>query len=561
LKSLPLLFILICLLTWPATVFCIDQGIARDVQWIQDLDYLIEHLEITHPNLYANISEEEFRENFDRLKQIMPTASDVEMVFGVQELLASIRNTHTLCTPVLYNLNDNQELKTRFQFYPVICYPFSDGLYVAAAAERHEPILGKRVVRMGKLTSEEVMHELARFIAADNENTVLANLPRFFLNDGQLLRYIGANDSPDRMTLTLENDDNSLFDYEIKTDPNYGTAGVSWLSMVSSTGEPPLYKKHRDKNYWFEYLPEHQAVYLHINLMNDSDTDPFPAFCSRLFDTLDAKQAKKLIIDVRGCPGGDHIELPLLKGILARPYIDRTDRLFLIIGRITGSASQHLASELERYTNATLFGEATASKPNQYGAIQRFTLPYSKLEISCALKYFQDTEPDDYSMTTMPDIYVRRSSSDARENRDPIMERIFTYDSYKNMKADFKERLSQAYMESGLAGFKQAYDSVKAIYVEHGFNMETLLFEDLDAWMGSNRKSDEDYVEYLKFIHHELPSSIDVCYDLAYWMNERGNREEAMRLWERCLTLNPEHHKARWRLGLMKLEEKWDSAN
>ncbi len=560
-KPLPLLFILTCLLALPLPVSCSGQGIARDAQWNQDLDYLIERLEITHPNLYANISEEEFHEYAERLKQRIQTASDVEMVFGVQELLASIRNTHTLCTPILFNLNGNKELKAKFQFYPIMYYPFSDGLYVAATAERYEPTLGKRVVRMGTLTSAEVMHELARFVAADNENTALANIPRFFLNDGQLLRYIGASDSPDSMKLTFENDDNSMFDYEIKTDPNYGSADVSWLSMVRSSDEPPLYKRHRNMNYWFEYLPEHRAVYLQINLMNDIDTDPFPAFCDRLFDALDANEAEKLIIDTRGCPGGDHIELPLLKGILARPHIDHADRLFLIIGRMTGSASQHLTSELQHYTNATLFGEATASKPNQYGSMQRFTLPNSKLEIASALKYFQDAEPDDCSMAGTPDIYVPMSSYDARENRDPVMERIFTYDSYKHLKTGFKERLSQAYIESGIDGFKRAYGSVKAIYVEHGFNMETLLYEDLDAWMGRNRRNDEDYVEYLTFIHHELPNSIDVCYDLAYWMNERGDREEAKRLWERCLSLNPEHHKAKWRLGLMKLEEKWKSVN
>ncbi|UCF04943.1 MAG: hypothetical protein JSV33_13630 [bacterium] len=560
-KSPPLLYILACLLALSMPVFCSGQGIARNAQWKQDLEYLIERLEITHPNLYANISEEEFHEYTERLKQRIPAASDVEIVYGVQELLASIRNTHTLCTPVLFNLNGNEELKAKFQFYPIMYYPFSDGLYVAATTERYEPILGKKVVRMGKLISSEVMHELARFVAADNENTVLANLPRFFLNDGQLLRYIGASDSPDSMTLTLENDDKSTFNFEIKIDPNYGTADLGWLSMVRASGEPPLYKRHRNKNYWFEYLPEQRAVYLQINLLYDIDSDAFPAFCGRLFDTLDENRAEKLIIDVRGCPGGDHIELPLLKGILARPQIDRSDRLFLIVGRLTGSASQHLTSELEHYTNATLFGEATASKPNQYGSMQRFTLPHSKLEIVCALKYFQDAEPADYSMATTPDIYVPRSSSDAREHRDPVMERIFTYDSYKHLKADFKERLSQAYTKGGIVGFKRAYDSVKPIYVEHGFNMETLLFEDLDAWMGRNRKSDEDYVEYLKFIHHELPKSIDVCYDLAYWMNERGDREEAKRLWEQCLSLNPEHHKAKWRLGLMKLEEKWKSVN
>jgi hypothetical protein len=53
---------------------------------------------------------------------------------------------------------------------------------------------------------------------------------------------------------------------------------------------------------------------------------------------------------------------------------------------------------------------------------------------------------------------------------------------------------------------------------------------------------------------HKLPNSIAVCYDLAWWMNERGDKEEARKLWEKCLALNPEHHHAKWRLGLLKLE-------
>jgi tetratricopeptide (TPR) repeat protein len=296
---------------------------------------------------------------------------------------------------------------------------------------------------------------------------------------------------------------------------------------------------------------------LQINLMNDMDSEPFVDFCRRVFDTLDDKRAEKLIIDVRGCPGGDHIELPLLKGILARPHIDRADRLFLIIGRRTGSAAEHLTAEFERYTNATLFGEATGSKPNQYGAMQEFTLPHSKLEIACALKYFQDTEPSDYSVSSTPDIFVPKLSSDSWANRDPVMERILDYDSYKQLRPQFKTLLSDAYTAGGLDAFKRAYDSVKSTYTDHGFNMETLLFDDLDSWMGNNKRSDEDYFQYLKFIHNELPNSIAVCYDLAYWMNERGDKDEARRLWEQCLSMNPEHHRARRRLGLLELEETW----
>jgi hypothetical protein len=533
-----------------------SQTVPRNAQWSKDLDYLVARLEITHPRLYANISREDFHRHADQLREAIPTASDVELFFAIQELVARIGNAHTACNPSIFNMNDNEMLKAQFRYYPVMYYPFDDGLYVAAAAEQYGAIVGRKVVRIGSLVTDEAMHKLARFVAGDNDMTILGNLPRFFLNDGQLLRYVGACDSPDSIGLRLENDDGSEFDFTITTDPRYGIAPIQWMTMTeASNNPPPLYRKRRGENYWFERLPEQRAIYLQINLMNEMDTEPFTDFCQRLFDTLDSGQAEKLIIDVRGCPGGDHIEQPLLKGILARPHIDRADHLFLIIGRITGSAAEHLTAELRQYTNATFFGEETASKPNQYGAMQRFTLPHSKLEIVCALKYFQDAEPSDYSMTSTPDVYVSRSSTDFRDNRDPVIERIFSYDSYKRLRPAFCEQMTQAYTTDGLDGFTNAYDTLKAMYHEYGFNMETLLYDDLDAWMGENRGSDEDYIEYLEFIHHELPNSIPVCYDLAWWMNESGNREEAKRLWEKCLALNPEHHHARYRLGLMSLEE------
>jgi tetratricopeptide (TPR) repeat protein len=525
---------------------------SRAARWNEDIDYVIRHLEIMHPNLYANISREIFLGYAAQLKQKIPTSTDVEMISGIQELIARIRNTHTLCRPLIY-VNFLEELKGQFQYYPVYYYPFEDGLYVVAAAERHRGILGKKVVKIGMLTTEQAINGLARFVAGDNQMAILGNIPRFFLNDAQLLRHIGAGNSPEKILLTLTTDDGSTSETEIEAVSPSGLSSANILSSRAETKNPtPLYLRNQRDNYWFEFLPGQEALYLQINLMNHKASEPFGVFCKRLFDTLDAKGARKLIIDVRSCPGGDHIELPLLKGILARPHIDRSDCLFLVIGRITGSAAEHLTAELKRYTNATLFGEPTGSKPNQYGAMQQFVLPNSRLEISCATKYFQDAEPSDYSMTSEPDIFVPRTWGNYRDNRDPVLERIASYDSYKQLRPEFFTAMSEAYAKGGTANLKQVYSSLKEKYERYGFNLETLLYRDLDSWIGNNQKSENDYIEFLKFIHTELPNSIPATYDLAYWMDKTGKKEEAKELYKRCIQLNPEHHHAKMRLGLIE---------
>jgi hypothetical protein len=536
-------------------------------KWEEDINYLIKRLEITHPNLYANISKEEFLYFSDILKQKIPTSTDVEMVFGIQELIARIRNVHTQCTPIIFwDGKSNKKLKSQFEFYPIRFYPFEDGLYILSVAKEYEDILGKKVLKFGSMTAEETMNYLARFIPGDNYMAALANIPWWNLNnDGQLLHYIGASDFSDKIVLRLANDDGSEFDYEIKTkidlpesfqkpfiipDTNYPSMNLHCKDPV------PLYLKDVTKTYWFEYLPENEAIYLQINsIWNNIELEPFNDFCKRMFHVLDEKKAKKLIIDLRLNTGGNHIELPLLKGIIARPHIDRHDRLFVIIGRVTVSAGQHLTSELEWYTNATFFGEPTQSKPNQYGAMRRYNLPNSKLEISASVDYYQDAQPFDFSMASEPDFYVLLTSSDFKANRDPVFESILSYDSYSHLRKEFLTVLSANYTKGGIALLKQSYHKIKKKYLQLGYNMEVLLYDDLDSWMFSNKKNEEDYIEFLKFIHNELPNSIVICHDLAFFMNQIGNTEEAKILYKKCLDLNPEHHYAKWRLGLIQLEE------
>ena len=289
---------------------------------------------------------------------------------------------------------------------------------------------------------------------------------------------------------------------------------------------------------------------------NNIKLEPFNDFCQRMFQTLDEKKAKRLIIDLRLNTGGNHIELPLLKGILARPNIDQPDRLFLIIGRVTVSAAQHLTSEMEWYTNATLFGEGTSSKPNQYGAMRRFNLPHSGLEISIAVDYYQDAQPFDFRMSSYPDFIIQPSSIDFKNNYDPVLKAIFDFDTYKNLRDEFFTNMSEAYSQGGLDSLKKEYFSVKDQYINKGYNLENLLYEDIDPWLVRFETDKKLYIEFLRFALDEFPNSININFDLGYWEQSEGNYDIAIKYFKKCLELNPEHHYAKWRLGLIELEKK-----
>ncbi|MCG7852132.1 MAG: hypothetical protein MIO92_06385 [Methanosarcinaceae archaeon] len=120
------------------------------------------------------------------------------MSFGIQELIALIKNIHTVCTTVIY-YKKPEELKKKYQYYPVRFYLFDDGMYVLSTPNEYKKALGKKVLKNGNLTAEETVCKLARLVSADNDISVLASIP-WCLNNGQLLHYIGASNSAERQS-------------------------------------------------------------------------------------------------------------------------------------------------------------------------------------------------------------------------------------------------------------------------------------------------------------------------------------------------------------------------
>jgi len=234
-------------------------------EWNEDLDYLIKRLEVMHPNLYGNVTKEAFYGYAEKLRNRISNSTTNEMIIGIHELMAHIKNLHTFCTPVASS-RGLEEIRKTYKYYPVGFYPFEDGLYIRSISKKYEGACGKKVIKIGGLTAEEAMRRLSRFVAADNEMTVLEYLPRFFMNDGPLLQYTGASQSSDEIHLLLADEQGRELDYAIQTD--VGMSGPVFMNE-GSHNPVPLYLKQANNLYWYEYLPEREAIYLQINAFVD----------------------------------------------------------------------------------------------------------------------------------------------------------------------------------------------------------------------------------------------------------------------------------------------------
>ena len=551
--ALVAMLVMLAIPSWGQEI-CSEQG------WLDDLDYLVKRLEISHPDLYRNVSEETFKNAVESLRRKIPALNDIDVVFEIYKMLALIRDGHTLVW-----INPDNVLFTEYlHFLPVVFYPFDDGLHITAIEREHENHVGRKILGIGSLPVDEVCKRVSTMISADNQWGELEQLT-IYLRVVEVLRYFGATESENVVKIrlaaqgggeeTLELTASSLsakpimarfFDVFVAPDDSIATMNEG------AEKARPLWLQGRSQNYWFQYLPETDSFYLQINVMRHKEDEDFNQFCERLFSALDQRQPARLIIDLRHNSGGNHIEWPLVRGLIRRPFIDNPGRLFLVTGRTTYSAAQHLTTQIERYTEATLVGEPTSGKPNHDGSGDRFTLPNSGIGIRTSIQYYQDSDPYDHRPMTKPHISIPLSSTDYAANRDPVLDFIQSSDP-DAVRPDFMAVLQQAYEEKGYAELKRTFISLSERYPSYQRCLQESLLR-ISEWLYRDKKDMPGLMDLSQFIIKTYPDFFDAYYFIGLGMKEAGMSAMAMDYFRKCLELNPAHLEARRELALLELD-------
>lgn len=533
--------------------------------WQDDLEYLVKRIEIMHPNPYAQFPRAEFIRLKDALSARIPSLGEADIVIAISELLANLRDGHTR-----YGIeySDPSWLNRTFHLLPFVFYPFPDGIHLLAALPDFNKWAGARVTRIGSLSAEEAAARLGRLYSHDNIHARRKSL-YYTLGLAEMLKYVGAAASVDKVELTLRTPGGEEKTVGIETVPFtalarhlgvwYPQASGGLATMNEAAAAPlPLWLKNREKSFWFEYLPGDKMMYLQVNTLNipqGNEPGAFGRLCEDFFKAFDEAAPEKLVIDIRANNGGNHVELPLLKGILARPAIDRPDRLFLITGIVTYSAAVHFTTVFRKTTNATVIGEPTAGRPNHYGALRRFTLPnHPQVVIAGSVDYYQDSEPFDFNTTHTPDIMAVMTAADYRNNADPALDKVRDYGRIMAWVPTLEEEMKNAYAAGGFEALKQAFLRNKSDLQKSGYNPEKFFFDFRRGWFFNNKKSASDDLDYLAFALEECPESIDLCYFLAARLEAEGRPDEAKARYRQCLSLNPECHYAEMKLGLLNLK-------
>lgn len=380
-------------------------------RWKEDLDYLARELPARHLDFFKLIPKRKFDREVSALESELPRLSDVEVVFRLMRLVAGLRVAHTW-------IGFPAKAPT-FHGYPFKLEWFSDGLAIVAATPEYREIVGARVLRIGSMTPEQALAAVAPYTSYENKPWLYQQSP-LLLRNAELLQLLQIAQPDGRVQLSLIRPDGKPLALDIT--PGDSGEPAQWTSAGDALGVPPVLRRKRQAPYWYELLPEAQALYVQYNDCQDYPSYPFARFARNLFSLADSNAVKRVIVDLRDNRGGSSsVVWPLVSGLKSRPLLKGKDRVFVLIGAGSFSSAIHEAIQLRNEAGATLIGQPTGGKPNCYGDASYFRLPNSQMEVHYCTKNFRLIKNAD-PPSLDPDIRVALSLKDFLAGRDPVLE-------------------------------------------------------------------------------------------------------------------------------------------
>jgi|SRR5579864_2287063 len=386
-----------------------------EIRWREDLEFFDQRflsVQVDSDKLYPLA---EFHDDVADLERDARSLSDSEVILRLMRIVAKAGVAHNTV---------ETEGKLDFHPYPLQFFWYSDGAAVTRAPEEYKVALGARIVRIGSMTPEEFESAVSPYLSYENL-PLLHDLSPDFMMNREVADHFGLADADGVLEFTLERPGAKQF--RLRVTPVSADSQEHMISATEALHLPdPLYRKRPNSWYWYEYLADSRSLYIQYNRCRNDPKKSFKAFTQELFrfvdDLRNPKKIERVIVDLRFNSGGDSsIVEPLLEGLKSRSRLSAKGHLYALIGRSTFSSWMMAAINFREDLHAILIGEASGSKPNEYGEVKTLTLPNSEIKIRYTTKYFQLLQDSD-PLALEPDIPIRRSIADFLSGQDQVLD-------------------------------------------------------------------------------------------------------------------------------------------
>jgi hypothetical protein len=390
-----------------------DLTALSSADWQQDLAFLAREIPARHANAFHSITREDWEREVLALEARIPELSSTQAAVALSQLVAQVGDAHTELPLGARPFN---------LAWPIRLAWFEDGLFVTAIDEQYDDALATRVLRLGRMSTEQALAAVCSTFASENDSWPRVKAPPK-LAQCALLVALGIVEDERGIPLLLEGPDGEEF--ALTVGP---AAGKLLVAPDPSLVATPLWLRRRGETYWFEPLPQEHGLYLAYNRCAEDLAHPMQDLVTEVLAALEVPGIERLVIDLRHNSGGNSLVLgrfvPTLASALA------PGELHVLIGPRTYSSGTRNAQQLQE-AGAHLHGEPTGGKPGSYGEVLSFTLPRSGLRVYHSTKYFGEAGaklPAVLPDTLVPDTLVPATSADWFAGRDPVLERALGAD-------------------------------------------------------------------------------------------------------------------------------------
>jgi hypothetical protein len=395
----------------PSPTSTADQAAAA----ADDLQDLLAAVTSNHPDPWHSIDEAAFTgaltDLAERAPHLHPDARLVEVMRLVRLLGSGGRDGHMGIIPWTADTPGTH-------VYPIQLWKFPDGLYVVAAREPYEQLLGSRVATLAG-TPIDVLSQLVRpLVPYENDQSYLAFGPMFLLIP-EVLHGLGVLATAGPADLSVVRPDGSAITQRlepIRVDEYRAWLGRSAIMLPPAGSPPPPYLLGQGEPLALTWDQSTATAYLRYRAVQ-----PAGAVVQQFAELVASGTVDRVVVDLRWNPGGNNLTYPPLLSTLLDPAVDQPGRLYVLISRITFSAAANFATELDTRSSAIFVGEATGGSPNLYGDTVNHRMPWFDLTVRIPTSYWQKSTADDARLAIEPDIPVQLTAADYFSGRDPVL--------------------------------------------------------------------------------------------------------------------------------------------
>lgn len=343
---------------------------------LDDLNKLCDTLEKNHYNLYANVSEEEFQAEREKIARQTAKMTDEEFYWSVCHLVSLIGDAHTMVG------NTGEPFMTALLWS---IKKFDEGWYILKLDQKNEQYLGTRVIAINGVPIDEAVERARQVVSYEADSWLWQQVPNV-LTWNSSLEYLDIVDHDEPVQVTVEAAAGTEETFELPTYDNWDEAEQE---MCDFQRESTPRTAKQDAIYW-STAPDESTYFIQYNVCAGGDPS-MPEFAQQVQADLESGY-QNIIFDLRYNNGGnDQIILPLKNAVVnVRNKQGEKCHLYVLTGWNTFSAGVDAAAGFQTANaeNTTFVGQPTGGSLQTGGNLLEISMDSVPFAVTCALDYF-----------------------------------------------------------------------------------------------------------------------------------------------------------------------------